>query len=223
MGRIKGVGTASLKLPPLERRKKQQAPLDDQDLVMPEESRNDDNPLVDVVIPRKKGRTPMSVMGGRINHIHWSPFVYVALGVVLSAIWALGTSVQVLTSEAWMMGKTMREINFTAFGQLWEACSGHLTSEMWVPFVFGWGVQIALIVASIGIELPRDPEWRYWLAWISIIGLIGVNSCGDFASSAQYGFWGQLGFTIVIFFVTFCVGLFAIMAFMHTWKAMKQR
>jgi len=155
-----------------------------------------------------------------VNVAHWPPLVYVLIGIALGGIWALGTSVQVLTSEAWMMGTTMNQINFTAFGQLWQAVTGHLDPGMLVPFVFGWGVQFALIVASIGIELPRHPVWRYYLAWAAVIGLIGVNSCGDFASSTKYGFWGQCGFTFVIFFVTFCMLLFAIMAFKHAWQVM---
>jgi hypothetical protein len=154
---------------------------------------------------------------------HWPPLVYILLGLALGGIWALGTSVQVLTSEAWMMGRQMNQIDFTAFGQLWDALTAHLAPEMLVPFTFGWGVQFALIVASVGIELPPTPRWRYWLAWISVIGLIGVNSCGDFNSSRHYGFWGQCGFTLVIFFITFCMLLFAIMAFMHAWRVMRQQ
>jgi hypothetical protein len=152
---------------------------------------------------------------------HWPPLVYILLGLALGGIWALGTSVQVLTSEAWMMHKAMNQIDFSAFGQLRDAVTGQLAPDMLVPFIFGWGVQFALIVASIGVELPPHPRWRYYLAWTAVIGLIGVNSCGDFNSSAQYGFWGQSGFTLVIFFVTFCMLLFAIMAFKHAWSVMR--
>jgi hypothetical protein len=171
--------------------------------------------------------TTRTAQHGRGMHIlgsvaHWPPLVYVVIGVALGGIWALGTSVQVLTSEAWMMHRAMNQIDFTAFGQLVQAVKGQLDPNMLVPFMFGWGVQFALIVASIGIELPPYPRWRYWLAWIAVIGLIGVNSCGDFASSSQYGFWGQAGFTLVIFFVTFCMLLFAIMSFKHAWAVMRQ-
>lgn len=154
---------------------------------------------------------------------HWPPLVYYLVGAALGGIWALGTSVQVLTSEAWMMGKSMNQINFTAWGQLYDAATGHLAPDMYVPFMFGWGVQFALIIASIGIELPRDPIWRFYLAWVVVIGLIVVNSCGDWNGSSQYGPWGQAGFTLVVFFVTFCVLLFAIMAFKHAWHVMKQK
>ncbi len=165
---------------------------------------------------RAQGRGMQALM----SVAQWPPLVYVGIGVALTAVWALGTSVQVLTSEAWMMNKPMSQIDFTAFGQLWQAVTGHLAPEMLVPFMFGWGVQFALIVASIGIELPREPVWRYYLAWAAVIGLICVNSCGDFASSSHYGIWGQLGFTFTIFFVTFCMLLFAIMAFKHAWSVM---
>lgn len=161
-------------------------------------------------------------MGVLSSVAHWPPLVYVLIGLATGGIWALGTSVQVLTSEAWMMHRAMNQINFTAYGQLYQAVTGQLPSEMLVPFAFGWGVQFALILTSIGIELPPHPRWRYWLAWIITIGLIAVNSCGDFASSAQYGFWGQSGFTLVIFFITFCMLLFTIMAFRHAWAVMRQ-
>jgi hypothetical protein len=149
---------------------------------------------------------------------HWPPLVYVLLGGVLMVIWALGTSVQVLTSEAWMMHIAMDQISFNAFGQLWDALHAQLPPDMTMPFIFGWGVQFALIVSSVGVELPPKPAWRYWAARITTVGLVIVNSCGDFYSSAKYGIWGQWGFTLVIFFITFCMLLFAIMAFIHAWR-----
>ena len=147
----------------------------------------------------------------------WPPLVYVLLGLACGGIWLLGTSVQVLTSEAWMMSVSLRKIDFSSFEQLWDAARGQLSPAMLVPFMFGWGVQFALIVATFGIELPPHPQWRYWLAWSAVIGLIAINSCGDFFSSSTYGFWGQCGFTLVVLFVTFCMLLFAIMAFKKAW------
>jgi hypothetical protein len=149
------------------------------------------------------------------------PLVYAGLGLVCGAFWALGTSVQVLTSEAWMMGTTMDKISFSAFGQLWDAAQGHLPGSMLVPFLFGWGVQMALVVSSIGVELPRHPAWRWWLSAGSCAVLIIANSCGDFASSTQYGFWGQCGFTAVVFFLTFVMMLFTVMAFKHAFTLAK--
>ncbi len=153
----------------------------------------------------------------------WPPLVYLIIGLAFGAIWAFGTSAQVLTSEAWFMLVPFDGINFSAFGQLHDLLTGQLPSKMIIPCVFCWGTQFALIVASLGIEVPKDPKWRYYLAWGAVFLLIVVNSCGDFASSSEYGFWGQCGFTTVIFFVTFCVGLFSIVAFKHAWALMFSR
>jgi uncharacterized membrane protein len=90
-----------------------------------------------------------------------------------------------------------------------------------VPFSFAWGVQLALVVASVGVEMPKHPAWRYTGSWIIVVALIGVNSAGDFVYSAPYGIWGQFGFTLVILFVTFCLGLLAIMCFMHAINRMR--
>lgn len=119
------------------------------------------------------------------------------------------------------MGQTLDKISFNAFGQLWDAAHGQLGSELLVPFMFGWGVQMALVVASIGIELPRKPAWRWWLSVGSCAVLIIANSCGDFASSEKYQFWGQCGFTAVIFFLTFVMMLFTVMAFRHAFHLAK--
>jgi hypothetical protein len=150
---------------------------------------------------------------------HWPPLVYLGLALLLAALWALGTSTQVLTSEAWMMGKSMNSLSFTAFSQLWAAMHGFLSSVPLVPFMFAWGVQIALIIGAIGIELPKHPKWRHNLAAFSTFLLVVINSCGDFFSSASYGFWGQLGFSFVVFFLTFVVLLFLIACLKHAWDS----
>lgn len=149
------------------------------------------------------------------------PIVYAALGLICGGFWALGTSVQVLTSEAWMMRTTLDRISFNAFGQLWDAAHGQLGGDLLMPFIFGWGVQMALVVGSVGVELPRKPAWRWWVSVGSCVVLVVANSCGDFASSVKYGFWGQCGFTTVIFFLTFVMMLFTIMAFKHAFTLAK--
>jgi cytochrome c oxidase subunit IV len=152
----------------------------------------------------------------------WPPLVYVLLGAFALLFWAGGTAIQVQTSEAWIMGVPLTRFpSIATFGQLWEFAWGRLPASAIVPFSFGWGVQIALIIASVGVELPRHPQWRYLLSWGVIILLIGVNSCGDYLYAQQYGFWGASGFTLVILFVTFCAGLLAIMCFIHAVDRMR--
>jgi hypothetical protein len=150
------------------------------------------------------------------------PIVYLLLGVLCLAFWALGTSTQVLTSEAWMMQQSMKILpNATAYAQLWQVITTQHSDVPLAPFMFGWGVQLALIVTAIGVELPKKPVWRYRLAAWSSAALVIANSCGDWAGSAEYGFWGQMGFTAVIFFLTFVMLIFAIMAFKHAFALAK--
>jgi hypothetical protein len=151
----------------------------------------------------------------------WPPLVYFILGVVILGFWAAGTAVQVLTSESWIMHAPLSTFpTLSVFGQCWDFIWGKLPASEVVPFTFGWGVQIALLLASVGVELPKYPAWRYYSCWCIIILLIGVNSCGDYVYSQDYGAWGAIGFTIVILFVTFCAGLLAVMCFMHGYSKM---
>jgi hypothetical protein len=151
----------------------------------------------------------------------WPPLVYFVLGVLAFVFWAAGTAVQVQTSEAWIMSAKVDAFpTLSTFGQVVDFFAGRLPASQIVPFMFAWGVQIALIIASVGVEMPKHPAWRYYLSWSVVILLIGVNSAGDFAYSSAYGFWGQTGFTLVILFVTFCMGLIAVVCFMQGFKRM---
>jgi hypothetical protein len=151
----------------------------------------------------------------------WPPLVYLLLGVVCLSLWLVGTSVQVQTSEAWMMHSSVTSVStLSTFLQVWLLVRGMLPQVDNVPVIFAWGVQFALIVASVGIEMPPHPKWRYRLSWGVVVVLIIVNSCGDYFYSSAYGTWGQIGFTVVILFVTFCLGLFAVMCFVHAFQRM---
>lgn len=154
------------------------------------------------------------------HHLH-PPIVYLILAIVCFGFWALGTSTQVLTSEAWIRHQTMQNISITAYSQLWQIITTQRSDVPLIPFSFGWGVQLALIVAAIGVELPRKPAWRFRLAAGSSVALIVANSCGDWAGSSDYGFWGQMGFTAVIFFLTFVMLIFAIEAVKKAWAGAK--
>src|SRR6266446_4322504 len=82
----------------------------------------------------------------------WPPFVYFLLGFVCLGMWTAGTAVQVQTSEAWIMGQQVNNLpTLSTFAQIVLFISGHLPANEVVPFTFAWGVQLALIIASVGI------------------------------------------------------------------------
>lgn len=154
--------------------------------------------------------------------LQWPPLVDIIVGVALVAVWLGGTAVQVLTSEAWFMHSALTSFNvLSAYQQLWAFVHGDMPINMLAPFMFAWGTQAALIVASIGVELPRHPEWRYKGALALMWLLVAVNSAGDFGSTGAYGFWGQVGFTTAVLFATFVVGLLAVMCFVRAFHKAK--
>jgi hypothetical protein len=154
----------------------------------------------------------------------WPPLVYFVLGAATFLIWAAGTAVQIQTSEAWIMQAPFSSFpTLAVYGQIWDLVRGTLATRLVVPLTFAVGVQLALILVSVGIELPREPEWRYTGCWLITLALIGANSSGDFFYSWGYGLWGAIGFTAVILFLTFCVGLMSIVCFMHGFKKLFTR
>ncbi len=163
-----------------------------------------------------RASTDQGVAKRLLNVATWPPLVYLILGVFLILLWLGGTAAQIQTSEAWIMHSDVRGLpTLATYGQAWDFIRGRLPIVMLVPFMFAYGVQVALIVASIGVELPKHPKWRYVLSWVVVGLLICVNSAGDFVYSSSYGFWGQLGFTVVVLFITFVVGLLAIVCFIQ--------
>lgn len=154
-----------------------------------------------------------------LNAAKWPPLVYVILGGLLFLVWLGGTAAQIQTSEAWIAHQDVKLLpTLAVYGQMWDFIHGQLPDTLVVPFIFAYGVQIALIATSIGVELPRHPAWRWWLALIASLALIVANSCGDFNYARAYGGWGQLGFTAAVLFITFVVGLLAIVCFIHAFK-----
>jgi hypothetical protein len=168
--------------------------------------------------------TVSTVNGSSSRAQQLPPIALFVIGSVCLIVWLGGTSVQVVTSESWMLHapSMLNGLSpFTAYIQMWHFIQGQLPSTLTIPFIFAWGVQAASLLASIGLELPHDPAWRFYLSIAAFILLIGVNSSGDFQSAAQYGGWGQLGFTVAVLFVTFLVGFCAILAIARAIRLMR--
>ena len=161
---------------------------------------------------------PVSHSGAGHN---WPPLLWFLCGLVLSVVLAFSIPVQMLTSESWFMHIPV-ELSRVLYPyvQAWLFVHQELPADQIAPFMFAFGVQVALGLFSFGIELPPHPKWRYYGCWILMVLLVLVNSAGDFASTSDYGFWGQAGFTAAILFLTFVVQLVAIMCFINAWKMM---
>jgi hypothetical protein len=148
----------------------------------------------------------------------WAFLIPCGLCIVFCLI---GTSVQVQTSEAWMAQVATTSVpTLSTFVQVMQFVQGKLPDSLIVPFIFAWGTQVALIVGSFGIELPKLPAWRFYGSWILIGLMVFINGAGDWNYSSSYGAWGQAGFCVAIMFLTFVCGFLAIVCFMHAIRKM---
>jgi hypothetical protein len=157
------------------------------------------------------------------------PIVYFIIGAIVLFFWAWANLMQIQTSEAWMLQQQVGlslTPHFELLGQLTAFWAGKLTPAQQIADSWGWGVQIFLLVCSIGIERPqmffhkkynanidisasvsRSANRRASIFWALSIFLIVLNSIADFNYSGTVGFWGQVGFCIVTLGMSFYFGL----------------
>jgi hypothetical protein len=163
---------------------------------------------------------PMTSRQAQWRNQNWPAWGHlIAAGVALT-VWFAGTSVQVETSEAWIasaltktqISATIAE-HFSVFGQIGAFWAGGLDHYQVVSYLFAWGTQAALILFSIGVDLPAHTKGykarSQVFIWTCIL-LIALNSLGDWFYSGDFGFWGQCGFVLALFVTTFCFGYVAI-------------
>lgn len=160
---------------------------------------------------------------------HWPPLVWIFLALITGSVWVMGTSVQIWTSENWMltavgMQSSLMETPFSVFGQFLSFWNGGLTQPQVVSQTFGWSVQLALICFSFGVELPRNNQKAILRARIFFsisLFLVGINCIGDAIYASNFGFWGSTGFAVALGFVTFCCGLAMIACLQQAYSSWK--
>ena len=163
---------------------------------------------------RQPARTP-----SRIANQNWPAWGYLVSAGIAFGVWLGGTAVQVQTSEDWFSSAlgvkptgTMQP-HFSVFNQIALFWNGGLDTQHVPPFMFAWAVQAALVLFSIGVDLPAHTKGhmiRSRLFIASCIGLIITNSLGDWYYSEAFGHWAQLGFVLALFVSTFCFGYIVI-------------
>jgi len=172
------------------------------------------------------------------DHRHaWStvpPVVLLALGIVVLFFWLWGNLTQIQTSEAWMLhlqsgSQTFSLLpNFSLFTQISAFFTGSLSGPALIADTWGWGIQIVLLVCSIGIERPqlfitrkynktlpfsesvaKSARSRAAIFKFVAVAMIILNSVADFSYSAADGLWGQLAFSAITLTMSFFFGLIA--------------
>jgi hypothetical protein len=132
-------------------------------------------------------------------------------GAVLGYFWLWGNTVQLATSEAWFfhLNNVTLAPHFSIVLQVTDFWSG-FNSQDTIAYTWAWGIQVLLLVFSIGIEWPmQTPAGQTRARWFKYGTLVCVvlNSLADFFFSAVYGFWEQLAFVGITLMMSVYFGL----------------
>lgn len=141
--------------------------------------------------------------------------LYLVGGVVVGSFWLWGNVVQIQTSEAWMLQLQGTSLvpHVAILRQITDFWSGVLDQHHVIADTWGWGIQIVLLICSIGIEFPALNEAAKrratWFGWGCLLFII-LNSLADFSYGASYGFWEQVAFVGITLMMSFFFGLLAL-------------
>jgi hypothetical protein len=169
------------------------------------------------------------------DHRHaWStvpPIVLLAAGIVVAGFYVWGNLTQIQTSEAWILqshAALSLVPRFDLFGQIKDFFTGQLSGSNLVADTWGWGIQIVLLVCSIGIERPQLFIHRKYNSKLTFsdsvaktarrrgaifktlaFAMIVLNSIADFNYSSHAGVWSQIAFSAITLMMSFFFGLIA--------------
>lgn len=163
--------------------------------------------MADVVIPAKR-------TSAKDHHGVW-PLAYIVGGLLVGSFWLWGNVVQIQTSEAWMLQIQGASLvpHFAVLMQIMDFWSGNLSQHEVIADTWGWGVQLVLLICSIGIEFPSQSEIgkrrAAWFGWGCLLFIV-LNSLADFSYGTAYGFWQQIAFVGITLMMSFFFGLLSL-------------
>ena len=147
-----------------------------------------------------------------------SPIPVILVGLALVVFWALGSMLQIQTSEAFILcGPAVTFVpNWSILRQPVDLIQGHLTTEMAKATMWGWGIELIYLVCIVGYEVAHEgvrSSNHHLAAWFSTgtVALIAFDAYTDFQyGQLASGFWGQVAFALVTAFI---VAFFGIVGF----------
>lgn len=176
--------------------------------------------MVDVLAPAKTSLNAQP-------HKHVWPIFKVLAGGALGYFWLWGNTVQLATSEAWfehLSGVSLTP-HLSIIMQVVDFWNG-FAAEHTIAYTWAWGIQVLLLVFSIGIEWPINTPAGLvrarWFKYGSVVCII-LNSLADFFFSSQYGFWEQLAFAGITLMMSFFFGLLGLQLVLSGLKEIFQK
>lgn len=138
------------------------------------------------------------------------PIGLVVIGLLALAGWGWGNLVQMQTSEAFILGGGAIDLGFhwQLLMQPVDFLKGTLSPNMIKAATWAWGLNILLLICSVGIEHARiHHKHSGWFKTGAVV-LLALNSWADFQyGSLGTGLWGQLAFAGMTLFMSFFFGL----------------
>lgn len=146
-------------------------------------------------------------------HDHPLGALFLGAGLLFFALW--GVTVQLTTSEAWFMGKSVTTSITPYFGILTQPVlffQGKLTGLQLEAFTYAWGVEIVQFLFSTGLVFATLKHNRV-ASWICLIGCVAImilDSASDYLFNAAANGWQQAGFSLVVFMMAFGLTYYAL-------------
>jgi hypothetical protein len=157
--------------------------------------------------------TSKAAVANKPLHEHPVGALVVGLLLLFFALW--GISVQLTTSEAWFMGRSVTTSIVPYFGILGQPVlllQGRLSGLQLEAFTYAWGVEVVQFFLSTGLVFAMLKHNRV-VSWICLIGCLAVmvlDSLSDFFFNAAANGWQQAGFTLVVFLMAFGLTYYAL-------------
>lgn len=154
---------------------------------------------------------------------HVWPVFKVFAGGALGYFWLWGNTVQLGTSEAWFLHQNGVSLapHFSIILQITDFWTG-FNPQYTIAYTWAWGIQVLMLVFSIGIEWPVDTQAgrtrARWFKYGTIVCVV-LNSLADFFFSNTFGFWEQLAFVGITLMMSCYFGLLGLHLILSGLKA----
>jgi hypothetical protein len=139
----------------------------------------------------------------------------ITLGIALIAFWVLATMLQIQTSEAFILNGPAVTFNpdWGVLMQPLDLMQGHLSPDMAIAVMWGWGIELMFLILIVGYEIAHDSvraSSQQLAGWFrtGCIVLVAFDGWTDFQyGQLASGFWGQLAFALVTAFIVMFFGI----------------
>jgi hypothetical protein len=149
------------------------------------------------------------------SHRANSPLPMLILGIALIGFWVLASTLQIQTSEAFILNGPAVKFNpdWAILMQPIDLVQGHLSQDMAKAVMWGWGIELMFLILIVGYEIAHESvkaSSQTLAGWFrtGTIVLVAFDGWTDFQyGQLASGLWGQLAFALVTAFVVMFFGI----------------